>query len=621
MTSPIDTSVPPSDRLGQSEYVPSQIERAAIQAFIPSAKSALEELELELQALQRRRDEAASILANAESALSPIRVLPIEMLQEIFFWACAGETHKLVLPASSYEKPETCLQWCLMRVCRRWRAAVTTQPRLWNTIAVGCHDWISGRDFEIEEEDDMESRSYTASEVDRAIDYMSTVLRYSSQAALNMTIEFTVFDTLPDPKSQSVNRLLAFLFASSPRWRTASLTMAGEYPVAPLTTLRHNLPRLENLSVSLDPVVSYPLDLDGTEARLAIENIFSDTPRLKNITFYDSFANLNLPWEQIKFFRGAMCVSSYDGFFHSLLRQCTNLERFHAPVFCRDPNASNPSAIVPDMSPLVQTSLKDIYLAQAEYTDLLTLPKITNLTIAFGQEIGEQDSDGIEEQCAAVKSLLARSECMPSRLTISQYFRDFIDSSMQDLLADEHFANLATLCVLGVPPHHSNLNDPDEDVHDIFESLAELHAGKLVLPKLEVLEINFMTSFDGFDLETVTPPNIGPLSAFNSLEKMIRARAGHLREIRLLFNMPRRTERFPWTYDICDAISEEMKEDLPSVLRSLRQFKGSVKIELTMKYSFRRRLPHRTVVIDLTSVPVPKLLVRDLVPYIATKYI
>ncbi|KAF8914976.1 hypothetical protein CPB85DRAFT_1251890 [Mucidula mucida] len=584
MTFPIDASLPASDRLGQTEYVPSQIERASIEAFIPSAKSALEELEHELQAMQRRRDEAASIVANAESALSPY-----------------ARDAQIVASDFIIRKARTCFQWRLTRVCRRWRAAVTTLPRLWNTIAVGCHDWISGRDFESEEVDEMESRSYTTSEMDRAVDYMSTVLRYSSQAALDMTIEYTV--ELPASKSDSVNRLLTLVFASSPRWRTATLTLAGHYPLTPLTALRNKLPRLENLSVSIDPYIPLPFDPDSTDERFAIQDIFSDTPRLKNITSYDSFANLDLPWEQIKAFRGAMCVQSYDGFFHSLLRQCSNLESFHVPVFYRSPDAHNPTANPFSMLPIVQSSLIDIYLAQSEHTDLLTLPNLTTLTVGFGHELTEMDSDGIVEQCASVRALLARSECMPSRLTISQYFRDFMDSCFLDLLVDEHFASLTTLCVLGVPPHYSNVTDPHEDVHDIFELLAETHSGKLVLPKLQVLEINFMTSFDGFDLDTFMPPNIGPLSAFNVLEKMIRARTGHILEVRLLFNMPKRIELFPWTYSIYDAISEEMVNDLPSALRSLRQFRGSVKIELTMKSSRFGSLTCRRFIQEEVATP------------------
>ena len=123
-----------------SNYVATDSESLEIQTFLKLPISRLEELSTQLQELDDQstqlRNEQSSLLlfiSTHRAPISPIRKLPIDILQEIFI-ACLPTAHNAVM--SRWEPPIL-----LTQVCSSWRNIALATPQLWKSIhiAVPCN--------------------------------------------------------------------------------------------------------------------------------------------------------------------------------------------------------------------------------------------------------------------------------------------------------------------------------------------------------------------------------------------------------------------------------------------------------------------------------------------------
>ncbi|KAJ7471440.1 hypothetical protein B0H11DRAFT_2040003 [Mycena galericulata] len=112
--------------------IPSESQAAAIQAAVDSSEHNILAIEAEMQRLGQalnelsaRRRELREFCVKHRPALSPLRKLPSELFAEIFFW-CQEKQFSGELRSDS--------RWILTRVCRTWRAVVTSTPSLWAKI-------------------------------------------------------------------------------------------------------------------------------------------------------------------------------------------------------------------------------------------------------------------------------------------------------------------------------------------------------------------------------------------------------------------------------------------------------------------------------------------------------
>lgn len=87
--------------------------------------------------LLAKRDEARSSIDAHRALLSPIRQMPLEVMQEIFVHC---------LPNDQYVRPDACKAPLLLgQVCAPWRRAVLATPRLWSSLAIQLSHRNSGR--------------------------------------------------------------------------------------------------------------------------------------------------------------------------------------------------------------------------------------------------------------------------------------------------------------------------------------------------------------------------------------------------------------------------------------------------------------------------------------------
>ncbi|KAG7089361.1 hypothetical protein E1B28_011051 [Marasmius oreades] len=81
--------------------------------------------------LETEQDDILDRIAHYNAILSPIRLLPAEIISEIFFHC---------LPDQLFIRPSPCeAPLLLTQVCRNWRETAFSTPRLWSSIAVTVH--------------------------------------------------------------------------------------------------------------------------------------------------------------------------------------------------------------------------------------------------------------------------------------------------------------------------------------------------------------------------------------------------------------------------------------------------------------------------------------------------
>ncbi|KAJ7114137.1 hypothetical protein C8R44DRAFT_630655, partial [Mycena epipterygia] len=120
---------PFTTRLG-TNYCPKDEEVAEINALLVEPTLRLERLADEIADMQKalnklttERDSLAAYLADHKALISPVRRLPLDIIQEIFV-ACIPTHRNCVMSAS--EAPVL-----LGRICSSWRTISLSTPRLW----------------------------------------------------------------------------------------------------------------------------------------------------------------------------------------------------------------------------------------------------------------------------------------------------------------------------------------------------------------------------------------------------------------------------------------------------------------------------------------------------------
>lgn len=118
-----------------TNYVPSDIERREIfrileepQTRLSKINDEIERMRETLEEMKRQRDELSQHIDQYRALTSSIRLLPQEILLEIFVH-CLPKDHNAFM--SSHEAP-----LLLGRICSRWRSISLSAPKLWTTIHV-----------------------------------------------------------------------------------------------------------------------------------------------------------------------------------------------------------------------------------------------------------------------------------------------------------------------------------------------------------------------------------------------------------------------------------------------------------------------------------------------------
>ncbi len=224
----------PMSGLVGTNYIPSHEQILEINALLTAQFADLARLELEitrvstqLQHLVSQRDDARAFINSHLAILTPIRRLPVEILQEIF-------THCLPAKQSCAASQAPLV---LTQVCVLWRQVAIGTPRLWDTLVMR----LPSRPSLIGEDITVSSR--------RRLRLMALWLERSK------TVPFTLFLNVPQALACIAKEFLPLFQAHLHRFRDLRLWLPVCWlkHVLPIIAIGTTWPVLEQLEVSFCP--------------------------------------------------------------------------------------------------------------------------------------------------------------------------------------------------------------------------------------------------------------------------------------------------------------------------------------------------------------------------------
>ncbi|KAK0238017.1 hypothetical protein EDD85DRAFT_832663 [Armillaria nabsnona] len=188
-----------------------------------------------LIAAQKKRDEITSMEKTFQMFLSPVRIMPAEILMEIFKnVARDAKVEKGVVKEAA---------WTLSHVCHSWRDVAAVACReLWSTISIHIAD-------------------YEMRKAEKLPELLQTVLGHSGNRLLDvsLSLELTCSEHIKeeDALTNEQRDAIKMLFNESPRWLSASLSIPPGV-VEDLLSPRPDLPALVSLSLQTKQRWAFP---------------------------------------------------------------------------------------------------------------------------------------------------------------------------------------------------------------------------------------------------------------------------------------------------------------------------------------------------------------------------
>ncbi|KAF7363767.1 hypothetical protein MSAN_01034500 [Mycena sanguinolenta] len=132
---------PFTDRLN-TNYIPSDSEILQIRALlvdpveeVARVDAQIAEIELALSQLKEKRALLQTHIDAHKALVSPMRLVPHDILQEIFL-SCLPQQHNALI---DYDEAPLLLG----RICRRWRSVAYSTPILWSSVHIPPLDYLS----------------------------------------------------------------------------------------------------------------------------------------------------------------------------------------------------------------------------------------------------------------------------------------------------------------------------------------------------------------------------------------------------------------------------------------------------------------------------------------------
>ncbi|KAF7341966.1 hypothetical protein MVEN_01783100 [Mycena venus] len=286
-------SSPFASRLG-TNYCPQDEELAQINGLLIEPCLRLKRLEDDIAIMQKAIDklkeerDAVSAFVEAHKALaSPLRRLPLDLIQEIFM-ACLPTNRNCVM--SAIEAPVL-----LGRICSSWRNISLSTPRLWSRL----HVVEPTRPYNV-------TSGIYETKVAQRLEVASTWLQRSGMCPLSISLESNLDHGITPPLSPqpsftpSPDLFLNALISFSPRWQNIRLSI----PAVALQKLAHltenDVPLLQYLKIVQRP--EHPgSNNTQSDVTLSLSSILRG-PNLSRFSLMggnNNPSNLPLRWNQL----------------------------------------------------------------------------------------------------------------------------------------------------------------------------------------------------------------------------------------------------------------------------------------------------------------------------------
>ncbi|KAF7334830.1 hypothetical protein MSAN_02369700 [Mycena sanguinolenta] len=231
--------VPIVSRLG-TNYCPTDKEILELNALLVEPTLRLKGLDDEITKLQKaidklaeERGRVAAYVEAHKALLSPVRRLPLDIIQELFV-ACLPTHRNCVMSAS--EAPVL-----LGRVCSSWRAISLSTPRLWSSLHVVEPLWSP----------DDPTSTLLENKVARRLEITHTWLGRSGQCPLSISLQSGPAPHSPSDSSAPLTTSIQFvetLISFAPRWQHIQFTAPLSLLVEVMSHFDAEVPLLETVA-------------------------------------------------------------------------------------------------------------------------------------------------------------------------------------------------------------------------------------------------------------------------------------------------------------------------------------------------------------------------------------
>ncbi|KAJ7069461.1 hypothetical protein C8F01DRAFT_1112810 [Mycena amicta] len=238
-----------------TNYCPTDDELAEIKGLLVQPRIRLQELDETIRQLQTERDKLAAHIAAHEALISPIRRIPLDMLQEIFV-ACLPTDRNSVMSAS--EAPVL-----LGRICSHWRTVAFQTSALWARLHIvepQCPPWTYTGG----------AKTRVAAKTAQRLDVAKRWLDRSGQRPLSICFRGSDLSYRESLDTQSTLSFLRLLTSYVSRWNIIDLNFRLDIDTfAQLTQLETNsAPLLQNFTLNFPGITApAPSTLDWTTLR------------------------------------------------------------------------------------------------------------------------------------------------------------------------------------------------------------------------------------------------------------------------------------------------------------------------------------------------------------------
>ncbi|KAF8965551.1 hypothetical protein BDZ97DRAFT_1811241 [Flammula alnicola] len=336
---------PPAPHLLSSNLPPSDSEIILVQKAIREAEATESQLKQKLveriaagqssrgwETVTRHKiGQAARFIHQHKGILSPIRRIPLEILQEIFIWATPTvRVHTRWRPISE-------LPWEFAQVSQPWRASALSISMLWNHLPA----------IQLKR-----SRAKTR----RQVECLNELLRRSGEAPLDIYIHSSSFEGDTHP-------VIDTLVRHSERWQILSIDSTS-FAIAAFRPAKGRLSSLKILTLQTHS--------RSTDAMPPTLDMFEVAPQLRAVYMSGHLPDLKLPFSQLVHYKERMVTTNRINQVaaSSLLESLTILELSDDTIF--------PDVTIPH---LVKLQVKFHYRSRTDCFDHLTLPAIEEIKI------------------------------------------------------------------------------------------------------------------------------------------------------------------------------------------------------------------------------------------------
>ena len=433
---------------------------------VTEAQRDIDDISRTIVALENKRRSVHKRLDAYNSLVSPIRMVPCEILRRIFSLICEDNS-STIGPNDICIPPLT-----LSRVCSTWRDIVMDYPALWSNLSV------------------------TIPFAPNAVRSCHGALRIALERSGTHPLNFSVFIHGHQTPDRST---LALLASSCSRWATATIDDYSGLILPPDDDFDDDFPIHDhNFKLAIQGKLHL---LEKLSLRLGLPNninTFSVAPNLRSVEFYESYPrNITLPWNQIRSFHfynhrihdEMSCLSPF-------LPMCSKtLDSFSydTPV---DRSASVMHRLVMDV--------KTVQLGVVTFTALLrkfsevTMPRVESLTLVGSEKHWQETLDQSHFETLRTKLLISPTSITLRGVIISDeacmHLLRFLPSVKEFVYTDE------------IPLYPPWKPEPDEDqpvrairplpfTDTFFGKLnaSDPHEENILLPQLTHLTVSITT--------------------------------------------------------------------------------------------------------------------------------